>query len=360
MDDFDALLEGVSKEDQSEELSQAKKRIETLESEKQELSTKLEAAFSEQGGQADSGKPLLLPIDDVIEDPDQPNVRQQRDKEFEAWLTENIRQQAKDGGTGVQDPISVRWSEQHEKWIINKGHTRHRCGKKADLKLIPAIVQDQHTDWNGVIENLIREGLTTKDMVAFIVRKKEEGFKQKDIAQRLSRDTGWVSKHMALANPPTFIQTLWDNGYATEFSILYGLLTAYKKDPEATEKAINEVIADKGKITYHDAQDLAKKIEKTKKNLLNENTAGQGEGSEGEQEEIEGGQGSSNPENPPTETKAKKPLVRLQVSFDKQDGFVLMREPEQSGHLVIELDSGGVIEVPIKEVEIIGMSAIEN
>lgn len=345
MDDFDSLLEGV---DNSEELKKAQQKANALEAENTKLIAKMEAAFNEKGQGSSDGKPMMLPIDDVIEDPERPNVRQERNPEFEQWLTENIKEQAKDGGTGVQDPISVRWSEEHEKWIINKGHTRHICGKKAGLKVIPAYIQDESTDWNGVIENLIREGLTTKDMVDFIARKKSEGVKQTEIAKRLSRDTGWVSKHVALTNPPQYVQSIWDNKYATDFSVLYGLVTAYKKNPELTEKVINEVIADKGRIAQDDVASIAKKLDK--KSKMPETESG---------ESIEEQEDKPPQKNSP-EPKTKKPLLRLEVTFEKQQAFILIQEPESDGNLVLELASGGVMEAPVNEITIIGVTAIEE
>lgn len=356
MDDFDSLLEGVSSSTKSDS---SKAELESLKAENRKLLQKLEAGFSDKG-ETESGRPMMVPIQDVIEDPDKPNVRQTQNPEFEEWLTENIKQQVAEGGAGIQDPISVRWSEEHQKWIINKGHTRRRCGEKAGLKQVPVIVQDASTDWNGVIENLIREGLSTKDMVAFIAAKKKEGITQKEIAKRLSRDTGWVSKHAALANVPGYIQTVWDNEYATDFTVLYELLSVYKKYPEGVEKLANKLISDKGYISKEDVAAIRKTLEKPKQKETTNSEEGEHDtnsaGNEADKQRDATGNEDENPEpNPKAATQSRKALLRLQVTFEGQNAFLLMQAPSDKNNLVLELASGGVVEVPVPEVSLIGV-----
>jgi ParB family chromosome partitioning protein len=337
VDDFDDLLDGVSSGGKVEkELVAAKAKIVELE--------KAFSAVDSKSGEP-SGKPLMVDINLVIEDPDKPNVRQDENASFEEWLTENIKEQKAEGGPGIQDPVSVRWSKEHQKWIINKGHTRIKCGKKAGLREVPILIQDESTDWNQVIENILRDGLTTKDTVAFIDKKKKEGISQKDIAKKLSRDAGWVSKHAALINPPTFVQTIWDNGYASDFSVLYGLTTAYKENPSVVEEEANKIISERQTITEDDVNAIKKAIKTphTDEELgLNDN----------EDEEGSGGEDDSDAK--------KKSRTKLEIEFDGQTGYVVVKEPEDNDNLVVELESGGKMEVPISDITIVGIVIIPS
>ena len=337
-DDFDDLISTISLDENDStndvlenELAEAKKTI-------QKLTNKLDTAFSAVQGEA--GKPLLIEINQIIENPDHPNTRKESDKAFEKMLTNNIKEQAAQGKQGVQDPISVHWSEKYNKWIINKGHTRHKCAKAAGLKSIPAIIQDDSTDWNQVIENILHKTLSTRDRVDFIQKKKAEGISQKDIAKSLSRDAGWVSKHMALVEPPIFIKALWDKDYATDFTILYGLVTLYKKSPETVENEVNKILSTKTAITKDDVNSIEK--------ILSKKTA---------DKELEDGN-STEPDDKTKKTKIKI-ITRLQVEYENSKAFLVLEEPSEPGRLVVELQSGQVCEAPIKDITILGVVSEE-
>lgn len=365
MDDFDELLDGLNIDNDKskatgndaelkQELEQAAEKIKVLEDQNKDLVNQLEAAFSAQQGEA--GKPILAPIEDVIEDPDRPNARQDVDEEFEKWLTQNIMEQQSaltkeqienEAASGIQDPISVRWCNERKKWIINKGHTRRKCGERAKLTHVPILIQPNSTDWNQVIENLIRKGLSTKDMVAFIKRKKDEGIKQKEIAKRLSRDAGWVSKHVALIDPPTFVKTIWDNKYATDFTVLYGLVTVYKMDQSYVEEEVNKVIADKKFISEDDVNSIKKALAKGKNEDETEEEIDSNE--EGEEASSSEDQG---------EQKVKTTL-KLQLDFEGQVTYLVMQEPSEEGNLVMELETGAIMEAPVGDVSIVGMTEVE-
>lgn len=346
MDDFDDLLDGVvldsSTKSQSND-TELLKKIEELELKNSTLMSQLDIAI--QASTGDAGKPLLVSIDDVIENPDHPNSRQEINQEFEDWLTNNIKEQkASDPESdGIQDPISVHWSKEHEKWIINKGHTRHKCGRRAGLLQVPVIIQDKSTDWNQIIENIIRDGLSTKDLVNFISSKVNSGISQKEVAQSLSRDKGWVSKHMALVNPPTFVQSVWDNKYATEFAVLYTLVTIYKANPQLVEEEVNKVIAKKQSVSKLDLLDIKKIIDGNKGSDLEPEDE-----NDNEEDNEQGGEAEES-------NKKSKPKFRLAVELDGEAAYLLLQAPSHDGNLVLELQNESVIEAPIDQVIIKGM-----
>jgi len=373
MDDFDELLGGISLDEKPNtsldssndttlvktQLAEAMEKITGLESSNSELSElnaelsrkneeylkQLDQAFDAVQGEA--GKPLMVSGDDIIEDPDKPNTRRQPDEEFEAWLTQNIKEQLKDGGQGIQDPISCRWDNDLKKWIINKGHTRFICGKMAGLKEFPIIIQDGSTDWNQVIENILRHDLPCKDMVFFIQKKLAQNITQKEIGQRLSRDKGWVSKHVALGKPPTFIQGIWDNGYATEFTILYGLVVAYKKNSEFVEQEVNSILAKRQNITKDDVNEITKSLKKGTEEAPEEPEL---------EDDIEGEEHASGDEDKKLKIKT---IIKLQLEFEGQTVDLVMQEPSTEGNLVCKLSGGQVMEAEIKDVKILGIVAEE-
>ena len=80
-----------------------------------------------------NGQPLMLPVESIDEDPEQPR------REFDANalhdLAETIRER------GVRQPISVRPDlQQAGRWVLNFGVRRLRASKLAGLKEIPVFI----------------------------------------------------------------------------------------------------------------------------------------------------------------------------------------------------------------------------
>ena len=79
-----------------------------------------------------NGQPLLLPVDDIDEDPEQP--RREFDANALQELAETIRQR------GVRQAISVRPSLQGSgRWVLNFGARRLRASKLAGLTHDPGL-----------------------------------------------------------------------------------------------------------------------------------------------------------------------------------------------------------------------------
>lgn len=338
MDDFDDLLAGVTGENNDTVIAELNKKIaeqqKLIEAQQTEINNNKQAldnAFNASGSDAEAGKPILVDIDLVIENPDKPNVRSEVDEEFENWLTENIKEQFARDGFGIQDPISVFWSEEHNKWIINKGHTRRKCGERAGLKKVPVIIQDSQNDWNQVIENIIRKGLSTFDMCEFLRDKKDEGLTNKDIGERLSRDKGWVSKHLALLDPPDSISLVWRSGQATDFSTLYEMITARKVDPEKFDSLIMKLASSQDTISRSDVSAVKKTLTKAAK------------------EEEENDNNNTDDNTPTDEPKTKTKLV-LEVKDSEQTYIVLFDKPSREGCLLLENENGDKVEKEISSL----------
>ena len=99
-----------------------------------------------------NGQPLMLPVESIDEDPEQPR------REFDANalhdLAETIRER------GVRQPISVRPDFQRAgRWVLNFGARRVRASRLAGLTEIPAFIDTPADSYDQVIENEQREGL---------------------------------------------------------------------------------------------------------------------------------------------------------------------------------------------------------
>ena len=82
-----------------------------------------------------AGRPLMVPIADIDEDPDQPRL--EFDDESLKELAATI------GDRGVRSPVSVRrHPKDPSRWVLNYGVRRLRASKLAGLSEIPAFVDD--------------------------------------------------------------------------------------------------------------------------------------------------------------------------------------------------------------------------
>ena len=151
-----------------------------------------------------------MEIERIIPDPDQP--RKSFPEESIAQLAESLKK------AGQLQPIRVRWSEAHTKWIIISGERRYRAAIKAGLKTIACLFIDRpltesEIRQESLIENLLREDLRPIEAA--------EGYKQlidlngwtvQQVADALNLSKGTVSKALALLKLPPEIQAQVEEG----------------------------------------------------------------------------------------------------------------------------------------------------
>ena len=127
-----------------------------------------------------SGRPMLMSLDDIDEDPEQP--RHEFDANGLLELAATIRDR------GVRQPISVRPNTQQAgRWVLNFGARRLRASKLAGLTEIPAFVDTTADDYDQVIENEQREGLKPLEIALFVQKRLASGDNQAEIARRLGK-----------------------------------------------------------------------------------------------------------------------------------------------------------------------------
>ena len=106
------------------------------------------------GGEVPGPAGRVLELTRIIPDPDQPR------KTFEEESLEHLARSLKT--TGQLQPIRVRWSKPHGKWVIISGERRYRAALRAGFKSIACQFVDQELTETEVrqqslIENLLRE-----------------------------------------------------------------------------------------------------------------------------------------------------------------------------------------------------------
>ncbi len=175
-----------------------------------------------------SGVPLLLALDAIDEDPEQPR------REFDATalqeLAETVRQR------GVKSPISVRpHPTQPGRWTLNFGARRLRAARLAGQAHIPAFIDTSADGYDQLIENEQREGLRPLELAMFVQKRLQRGESQADIARHLGKSRQWVSLVTALIEPPGWLLQAYREGRCTGLKELHELRRLHAEQPQEIE-----------------------------------------------------------------------------------------------------------------------------
>src|SRR5664280_1906483 len=155
--------------------------------------------------------PLLLAIDKIDEDPDQP--RREFDPESLAELAETIKDR------GVRQPVSVRPNlEQPGRFVLNFGARRLRASKLAGETEIPTFVDIPVDAYDQVIENEQREGLKPFELAEFVKRRLELGATQTEIARLLGKSQPYVAYICALVDATPWLVRVYDAAKCSGFA----------------------------------------------------------------------------------------------------------------------------------------------
>ncbi len=175
-----------------------------------------------------SGQPLMLPVESIDEDPEQPR-REFEDNRLED-LAETIRSR------GVRQPISVRPNLQAPgRWMLNFGARRLRASKMAGMAVIPAFIDTTADSYDQVIENEQREGLRPLELALFVQKRIALGDNQAEIAKRLGKSRQWVTLATALIEPPDWLLQAYREGRCRGTNELYDLRRLHGEHGDAVE-----------------------------------------------------------------------------------------------------------------------------
>jgi ParB family transcriptional regulator, chromosome partitioning protein len=175
-----------------------------------------------------AGTPLTLLLDDIDEDPLQP--RREFDETKLAELAGTIRQR------GVLQAISVRpHPEAAGRWMLNYGARRLRASKLAGKADIPAFIDQAAEDYDQVIENEQREGLTPLELALFVKQRLARGDSQQEIARRLGKSKSHISMVSAMIDPPDWLLDAYRRGQCCGVTALYELRRLHESRPDAAQ-----------------------------------------------------------------------------------------------------------------------------
>ncbi|MBE2242525.1 MAG: ParB/RepB/Spo0J family partition protein [Burkholderiaceae bacterium] len=174
------------------------------------------------------GQPLMLPIDSIDEDPDQPR------REFDASTLQELADTIRD--RGVRQPISVRpYPQIAGRWVLNFGARRLRASKLAGLSTIPAFVDASTDSYDQVIENEQREGLKPLELALFVQKRLALGESRSEIARRLGKSKQWLTLAAALVEAPRWLLDVHHQGRCNGLNELHELRRLYSEYPVAVE-----------------------------------------------------------------------------------------------------------------------------
>jgi ParB family chromosome partitioning protein len=174
------------------------------------------------------GGPLMIDIDLIDEDPDQP-----RTKDNPGFAAESIAELAASfGPNGPKSPISLRMNPAKPgRYLINHGARRTRAGRVKRLAKLPAFIDNDYSEVDQVIENLQRDNLTPREIADWIGRELARGMKKGDIARAVGKSAAFVSQHANLLNLPDAIAVAFNSGRTNDVTVVNELVTAFKRNP---------------------------------------------------------------------------------------------------------------------------------
>ena len=186
---------------------------------------------------AAEGLPLLVPVDSLEEDPNNPRTE---------FPDEEIAELAQDIALrGILQPIVVRRAG-GGRYCVLFGAKRLRAAKRAGLEVVPVVIGSAaHDVYAQVAENQKRHGLTPLDLARFMRSRADAGDSNAEIAKRLGMDLTSVAHHLALLTLPPELDEALRSGRCTSPRTLYELAKLQKTKPERVKAIVNR----EGEIT---------------------------------------------------------------------------------------------------------------
>lgn len=175
------------------------------------------------------GKPMLVDLSLIDEDPGQPRT------EFAAPALAELAHSMSE--RGVLSPISVRpHPDEPARWMLNFGARRVRACRAAGIPSIPAFVDSVPGDYDQVVENEQREGLTPIELAVFVGKRLAAGESQAEIARRMGKSRSYVTYAAGLIDAPDWLMEAYRSGKCRGLRELYELRRMNEIDPGKGEE----------------------------------------------------------------------------------------------------------------------------
>ena len=212
------------------------------------------------------GKPLELPLEEIVEDPQQ--ARSEGNPGFSRESLGELAASIVESG-GVKTPISVRSRNEDGVYVVNHGARRLRASRVASLPTIRAFVDDHHDEYDQAIENIQRESFTAMEIAVFIQRREQRGDTRSAIAKRLGKSSAFVTQHASLLVLPKDLRAAYDEGRCRDVLTLYELSKFSKQYPDA----VADFARDAPEITRGAAESFRQSVKRTATEPTTANTA---------------------------------------------------------------------------------------
>ena len=184
------------------------------------------------------GLPLLVPVDSLEEDPDNPRTE---------FPDEEIAELARDIALrGILQPIVARPVAEAGRYRVLFGAKRLRAARQAGLQAVPVVIGSRaHDAYAQVAENQKRHGLTPLDLARFMRSRADAGESNAEIARRLGIDLTSVAHHLALLSLSPELEEALQSGRCRSPRTLYELAQLQKTMPEQ----VKAIVGREGEIT---------------------------------------------------------------------------------------------------------------
>jgi ParB family chromosome partitioning protein len=178
-----------------------------------------------EGKPVPTGLALLVPVDQLDEDPDNPR---------KVFPLEAIEELAKDiAQRGILQPIVVSDRDDKGRYLIRFGSRRWRAAIQAGLTAVPVIFAVQARDaYDQVAENLKRQALSPLELAQFIRRRVDAGESNAQVGRQLGMDLSTVAHHLALLSLPPVLDQALRSGRCESPRTLHELSRLHDEQPE--------------------------------------------------------------------------------------------------------------------------------
>jgi len=151
-----------------------------------------------------------LAVDRIMADPQQPR------SEFDEEQLQQLSDSLKDRGQIA--PIRVRWSEEHQSWMVISGERRWRAAKAASLQEVDCYFHDEGLTRSEILEEQLIENMLRADLKPVEEAKSFQelielnGYGQRELARILRISPARVTRALALLTLPTELQQHIETG----------------------------------------------------------------------------------------------------------------------------------------------------
>lgn len=178
-----------------------------------------------EGKPVPTGLALMVPINQLDEDPDNPR------KDFPPEAIDELAQDI--AQRGILQPIVVSDRDDKGRYLIRFGSRRWRAAVQAGLTTVPVIFAvEARNAYDQVSENLKRQNLTPLELAQFIRRRVNAGESNAEVGRQLAMDLSTVAHHLALLSLPPVLDQALKSGRCESPRTLHELSRLHDEQPK--------------------------------------------------------------------------------------------------------------------------------